>query len=70
VDRMLKKPINKFIENFKNANKNSSKLEKYVEGIRVAKSAFILGGIYYIAIPLVSTFLADRFDKNALRSKN
>lgn len=64
IDNALKKPTEKFIENFRKANKNSPKLEKYVEGIRVAKPALILGGIYYIIIPVISTFLADRFDKN------
>lgn len=63
IDRALKKPTEKFIENFKQANKNSPKLEKYLEGIRIAKPALILGSIYYIAIPFASTFLADRFDK-------
>ena len=64
IDKALKKPTEKFIENFRKANKNSPKLEKYVEGIRVAKPALILGGIYYIIIPVISTFLADKFDKN------
>lgn len=64
IDKALKKPTGKFIENFRKANKNSPKLEKYVEGIRIAKPALILGGIYYIVIPIISTFLADRFDKN------
>lgn len=64
IDKALEKPTEKFIENFRKANKKSPKLEKYVEGIRVAKPALILGGIYYIIIPVISTFLADRFDKN------
>lgn len=64
LDKALEKPANKFIENFKKANKNSPKLDKYIEGIRIAKPALILGSIYYIAIPFISTFLADRFDKN------
>jgi hypothetical protein len=62
LDKALKKPTEKFIENFRKANQNSPKLEKYIEGIRIAKPALILGGIYYIAIPLISTFSADRFD--------
>lgn len=62
LDKLLKNPTEKFIENFRKANKNSPKLGKYIEGIRIAKPALILGGIYYIAIPFVSTFLADRFD--------
>lgn len=63
IDRALKKPTERFIEKFKLANASSPKLDKYIEGIRVAKPALIMGGIYYIAIPFVSTFLADRFEK-------
>ncbi len=62
LNSLLKKPTEKFIKNFREANKNSPKLEKYTAGIRVAKPALILGGIYYIIIPFISTFLADRFD--------
>ena len=53
----------KIITKFVQANKNSPKLEKYIEGIKIAKPALILSGIYYILIPLISTFTADRFDK-------
>lgn len=63
LNSLLKKPTEKFIQNFSKANKNSPKLGKYIQGIKVAKPALLLGGIYYIAIPFVSTFLADRFDK-------
>ncbi len=63
INSLTRKSTDKFIENFKSANKNSPKLEKYVEGIKIAKPALILGGLYYIVIPLISTFLADRFDK-------
>ena len=64
LNRILKKPGEKFIENFKKANKNLPDLEKYIEGIKVAKTVLILGGIYYIIIPLLSTFFADRVGKN------
>lgn len=63
INGLLEKPTEKFIKNFAQANKNSPKLGKYIEGIKVAKPALILGGIYYIIIPLISTFLADRFDR-------
>ena len=35
-----------------------------VEGIKIAKPILIAGLVYYIAIPLISTFLADRVKKN------
>lgn len=63
LNRAIKKPFDKFVEKFTQVNKNSPKLEKYIEGMKVVKPAFILGGIYYIAIPLISTFLADRIDR-------
>ncbi len=63
IHHYTKKPTEKFIQKFKAANKNSPLLEKYVEGIKIAKPALILGGIYYIFIPVISTFLADRADK-------
>jgi len=65
INNITKKPTDKFIKNFREANKNSPKLEKYIEGIRIAKPALILGSLYYIAIPFISTFLADRFDKKS-----
>lgn len=70
INSMTKKSTDKFIRNFREANKNSLKLEKYVEGIKIAKPAFILGSLYYIAIPLVSTFLADRFDSKKKKVKS
>lgn len=68
IDRILDKPTEKFINNFKKANINSPKLDKYIEGIKVSKPALILGSIYYIAIPLISTFLSDKFDKQNKKS--
>ena len=59
---MSQKSTEKFIKKFSEANKNSPKLEKYIDGIKIAKHAMIFGAIYYIAIPIISTFLADRLD--------
>ena len=69
INMVTKNSTDKFIEKFKIANKNSPKLEKYIEGIKIVKPALIFGGLYYIAIPLVSTFLADRFDKKAIKDE-
>ena len=60
LNHILKRPTEKFIENFKAANKNLPDLERYIEGIKIAKPALILGGIYYIAIPAIATFFAER----------
>ena len=64
ADKLLDKPTEKFIQKFKEVNKGSPKLSKYVEGIRIAKPILIMGGIYYTIIPVISTFLADRTAKN------
>ena len=64
LNNVLKKPTERFIDKFKEVNKNLPELEKYVQGIRIAKPALILGGIYYIVIPIISTFFADRTSQN------
>ncbi len=63
ADKFTDKPTDKFIKNFKQINKNDPKLDKYIEGIKIAKPILIIGGIYYILIPFISTFLADRAAK-------
>lgn len=63
-DTLLDKPAEKLIENFKKANRGQPNLEKQVEGIKIAKPILIVGGIYYMLIPFISTFLADIADHN------
>ena len=63
INDMTKKSTNRFIRKFRRANIDSPKLNKYIEGIRIAKPAMILGCLYYIVIPLISTCLSDRIDK-------
>ena len=64
LDKLLDKPAQKFIENFKKANKGQANLEKQVEGIKIIKPMLILGIIYYTFIPFVSTYMAELADKN------
>ena len=64
LDKFLEKPTEKFVTKFVEANKNSKNLHKYIEGIHIAKAALLLGGIYYIVIPVISTFTADKIGKN------
>lgn len=64
ADKLSQKPTEKFIENFKKANKGQPNLEKQIEGIRVAKPVILVGCIYYMLIPFVSTFLAEIADHN------
>lgn len=60
VDRLTKKQTNEFIKKFEIANQNDPKLTKYIEGIKIAKPILIAGSVYYILIPIISTFCADR----------
>ena len=62
IDKGTKKSTDRFIERFKEVNKESPKLDKYVEGIKIAKPLLILGAVYYCVIPFVSTFFAERID--------
>lgn len=66
VDKALDKPTEKFIDRFREVNKNSPKLEKYVEGIKIAKPALIMGMIYYGVIPFISTYVAEKLGKNSI----
>ena len=63
IDKFTEKPTEKFIKKFRELNKDSKKLEKYTEGIKIAKPLLILGTVYYGAIPFISTFLAERIDR-------
>lgn len=64
IDKLLDKPTENFIEKYKKINSGDKNLTKQIQGIRIAKPFLILGTIYYIFIPLISTFLAERADKN------
>ena len=63
IDKALNKPTEKFIEKFRKANYRSRNIEKQIQGIKIAKPILILGTIYYIIIPFISTFLAEKADK-------
>lgn len=69
VNSATNKPTERFIKKFSEANKDLPELNKYIEGIKIAKPVLILGGIYYIFIPLISTFLADKADNNRFSNK-
>ena len=63
LDKALESKTEKFIEKFKKANPTLKNPKKYAEGIKITKKVFLLGGLYYIAIPLAATFLADKTEK-------
>ena len=60
INALSKKPTERFIENLKAANKNDPKINKYIEGIKIAKPALIMGVLYYVVMPVVCTILADK----------
>ncbi len=64
LDKLTEKPTLKFIENFKKANTGGRNLDKQVEGIKIAKPILLVGCVYYMLIPFLSTFLADIADHN------
>jgi len=63
LDKALDKSAMRFTRKFCAANIGDKKLTKYVEGIKLAKPALVLGVVYYALIPVISTFWADRIEK-------
>ncbi len=60
VDRLMDKPVNKLINNFKLANPNLKNMEKFVDGIKVMKSAILFGTIYRYIVPVLATVVAEK----------
>ena len=60
IDKATKRQTDKLIEKYKEINKNDPKLLKQIEGIKIAKPILIAGCVYYIIIPIIATFFADR----------
>lgn len=63
IDWLTKDKTDKFIENYKKYNKNDPNLLKQINGIKIAKPIIIAGLIYYIIIPSISTYFAERLGK-------
>lgn len=63
IDELVKKNTKNFIEKFKEINKNDAKLPKYIEGINIVRPTFIFAGIYYGLLPMITTYLADKTEK-------
>ena len=64
LDNLSKKPTEKFIEYYRKVNQGDAHLEKQIEGIRVAKPIILVGTVYYMLIPFISTFLAELAEHN------
>jgi len=64
LDEIVKKNTSKSLEKFIQANKNDPKLNKYIQGINILRPNLIFAGLYYVVLPIFSTFLADKIDKH------
>lgn len=69
VDKLLDKPAEKFINKFRELNACEKNLEKQVQGIKIIKPLLILGTLYYMIIPFLSTYLAEITDKKGFFNK-
>lgn len=69
ADKALQKPVKKFTDNFIKANKNDPNLYKYINGIKILKPIVILSSLYYIGIPILSTFWAGKLTKSGEKNK-
>lgn len=65
VDKAIEKPVKKFTENFVKANKNDPDLYKYLNGMKILKPILILSSLYYVVIPMLSTFWAGKLVKTS-----
>lgn len=63
IDNLVKNKTSNFVEKFAQANKNDPKLQKYIQGLNIIRPALIFAGIYYIILPIFSTYLAEKIDK-------
>ena len=60
IDMLTRKKTDGLIEKYKKANAKDPNLAKQIEGLKIAKPILIAGLIYYILIPIISTFFAER----------
>ena len=63
TEKLLRNPVEKFTKNFIKANKYDKNLSKYLSGLKILEPLLILSSIYYVVIPVVSTFLSGRLTK-------
>ena len=70
IDKAVKKGTDKFIDKFKQINRDNPKLAKYVEGINILRPTIIFATIYYGILPAISTYIADKTDNKKTNSEN
>ena len=63
IDELIQKGTKNMISKFVEANKNSPKLAKYIEGINILRPTLVFAFVYYGIIPIISTFASDKLSK-------
>lgn len=64
IDKLIDNKYQNFVQNFIKENKDSPKLAKYLEGLDIIKTTLIISSMYYIVIPIISTFLSGKISKS------
>ena len=62
IDNLIKKNTESFIKKFSEINKNNPKLPKNIEGINILRPTLIFAAIYYLVLPIFSTYISDKID--------
>ena len=70
IDGLTEKQSRQIVQKIKDANKNDANVSKYVNGFKIAKPALIAAVIYYILIPVISTYTAERVDERQVSKLN
>ncbi len=69
IDKSVQKNTKNYIDKFMRLNAGNPKLNKYIQGINIARPTLIFAGIYYGILPVFSTFAADKSDKFLNKNK-
>lgn len=64
VDKLIDNKYQDFVQKFVKENAKDAKLNKYLEGLDVIKTTLIISSMYYIVIPIISTFLSGKISKS------
>ena len=64
VDKLIDNKYQDFVQKFVKENAQDAKLNKYLEGLDVIKTTLIISSMYYIVIPIISTFLSGKISKS------
>lgn len=69
IDKLAKKLGDGFIQNFKKANLNNKKINKYLQGMDVLRPTVVFALIYYALIPIFTTYISDKTSKIEQKEK-